>query len=81
VGGCDGQDETRAGTKITAAFTIDQARRASWRRRSDSRFGLADTESGSAATRPGSAIKQDCRSGPPGRSLQHRAERRRRCPY
>ena len=43
-----------------SASTNDRSRRASWRRRSDFRFGLADSESGSAATRPVSATKQNC---------------------
>ena len=43
---------------LASAITNDRLRRASWRRQSDSRFGLADTESGSAATRPASATLQ-----------------------
>jgi hypothetical protein len=41
---------TAPGQTQTAALTNDRSRRASWRRRSDFRFGLADSESGSAAT-------------------------------
>ena len=37
---------------INAGFTKTEARRASWRPRSDSRFSLADSESGTAAIRP-----------------------------
>lgn len=37
----------------------DQSRRASWRQRSDFPFGLADSESGSAATGPVSATMRE----------------------
>ena len=48
---------------INAGFTKTEARRASWRPRSDSRFSLADSESGAAAIRPAWATM-----GKPGRS-------------
>ena len=48
---------------INAGFTKTEARRASWRPRSDSRFSLADSESGTAAIRPAWATM-----GKPGRS-------------
>jgi hypothetical protein len=43
---------------INAGFTKTEARRASWRPRSDSRFSLADSESGTAAIRPAWATNQ-----------------------
>ena len=43
---------------INAGFTKTEARRASWRPRSDSRFSLADSESGTAAIRPAWATLQ-----------------------
>jgi hypothetical protein len=43
---------------INAGFTKTEARRASWRPRSDSRFSLADSESGTAAIRPAWATKR-----------------------
>ena len=48
---------------INAGFTKTEARRASWRPRSDSRFSLADSESGTATIRPAWATM-----GKPGRS-------------
>ena len=48
---------------INAGFTKTEARPASWRPRSDSRFSLADSESGTAAIRPAWATM-----GKPGRS-------------
>ena len=50
---------------INAGFTKTEARRASWRPRSDSRFSLADSESGTAAIRPAWATKQKATPPPP----------------
>ena len=44
---------------INAGFTKTEARRASWRPRSDSRFSLADSESGTAAIRPAWATMEE----------------------
>ena len=44
---------------INAGFTKTEARRASWRPRSDSRFSLADRESGTAAIRPAWATMEE----------------------
>lgn len=53
------QDEHRAGTNGDSPLPRNtRSRRASWRRRSDSPFGVTDSESGSAATRPVSATER-----------------------
>jgi hypothetical protein len=49
---------------INAGFTTTEARRASWRPRSDSRFSLADSESGTAAIRPAWATLRQSRLAP-----------------
>jgi hypothetical protein len=71
---------------INAGFTKTEARRASWRPRSDSRFSLADSESGTAAIRPAWAtlrksrrrcLRPSTRGRLGGRSLSDAAPARR----